>query len=175
VQPVNPKVEHTHATAQKPGIVKKGPNIVATKEAVTRLYFDEETDKFIEAAMNGSAPALIACFRNEPIAGQKVLDAEYLRAQVTYYHGSGKEVGNIGKACWIGEYHDDKFITPFKKRGPSESMLGGEVTYCKYHDLGTNVTKIKVTLFDESVAITVSYNVDVAAGLKITRYLGPPA
>lgn len=194
VQPVNPKVEHTHATAQKPGIVKKGPNIVATKEAVTRLYFDGETDKFIEATMNGSAPALIACFRNEPIAGQKVLDAEYLRAQITYYDGSGKEVGNIGKACWVGEYqdtteipvgedgcvvlavvHDDKFIAPFKKRGPSESMLGGEVIYCKYHDLGTNVTKIKVTLLDDSVAIMVSYNVDVSAGLTITRYVDPPA
>ncbi|MGA8871808.1 MAG: hypothetical protein WB460_11760 [Candidatus Acidiferrales bacterium] len=47
-------------------------------------------------------PAVIACFRNDPVPGRRVVDAEFVKAQVLYRNVRGEEIGNgIPSACWL--------------------------------------------------------------------------
>jgi hypothetical protein len=86
-----------------------------------------------------SMPAAIACFRNEPVLGEMVMDAEYVRAHIIYRDAAGEELEDIPCACWmahhgdtidlevgktqcciIGLLKDTQLIVPWKKREPTE-------------------------------------------------------
>jgi hypothetical protein len=65
---------------------------------------------------------IIACFRNEPSVSRRVIDAEYVQAQIVYHNHQGQEIGDVSSPCWLD--HDFDMID-FPVGGQSRCVLIG--------------------------------------------------
>lgn len=82
---------------------------------------------------------VVACFRNEPVEGRRVLDAGHVTANIVYRNSEGREIGEgIVRACWLNEFDtvdfdvgqshcvilvmkvNDRFLATFSRRHQTE-------------------------------------------------------
>ncbi len=149
------------------------PNLIFVHVRVVRVTFDNAPDRqfFYESRIDDrdDPRAVIACFRNEPVPGREVVNAERVRAQVVYRDQAGNEVG-IGnpRTCWLDEFGDmvdfdvgdsqcailiiarpeGELLVPRQRRGRAHDGMGDTLNL-QIQPLNEAIAMIEVRLLDD--------------------------
>jgi len=108
-----PVVSSPEAQQKSPpvrGSPQQTTNLIFLGAKVARVQFSasySEGEVFYESPDQNDPRAIIACFRNEPTSSRKVIDADYVRAQIVYRDNQEQEIGNgVASACWLDNRAD---------------------------------------------------------------------
>lgn len=165
---------------------REEPNLIFLNARTMRVTYGMD-EAFRSSADLADPPAVVACFRNEPVPGRRVVDAEFVKAQVLYRDARGEEIGNgIPSACWLdnpagltnfqlGESHcvilvvgrpDGSLAAPWKARRTADDGWGGDVETTEAYDFDGVVNTIELRLIGErnEVLLVIQFDCAMADG-----------
>jgi hypothetical protein len=146
----------------------------------------EET--FYETGDATDPYGLVVCFRNDPISGTRISDADHVLAQLIYRDAQGNEIGHgVSRACWLQDYGDfidfavgdtrcvlagvvrNTVFTTFWRRARTTDGLGDTLNI-DYFEWPTTVASIEVRLIGNNGALLRTASISVT--LEDDRLVG---
>lgn len=172
--------------ARQQQLLRDEPNLIFLNTRRIRITFDVN-EVFRTSTDVADPPAVVACFRNEPVPGRRVIDADLVKAQILYRNARGEEIGNgIPSACWLdepadmtnfraGESHcvilvaagpDGLLSVPWKARRGADDGWGGDVVSTEAYELDDVASTIELRIIGErnDVLVVVRFDCTMVDG-----------